>query len=117
VPLGGSLMRSLYTEACLRLRDPLLTHKSQLRDRNWAAATQESQDSLRHGFAALAAQLGFSPVPFLDGDQIFFNRSDASLALYAQLGANVLYVRAANKGAMEKLGKVFSDNLGLTVWA
>lgn len=114
--VGGSLMRSLCTDAFLKLRDPLLSHAVQLRDRARAAETREAQDRLREGFLAAAGQLGFSAVPYVDGDRMFFDRADASLKLYAQPGANVIYVRATDERELGRLSEVLADNLGLSIW-
>lgn len=115
MPAGGPLMRALWTDAFLKLRDPLLGPSVQLCDGAAADASDEGQSRLRTGFLALAAQLGFSAVPFVDGDLVFFDRRDASLKLYAQPGANVLHVRAADERELGRLSEVLADGLGLSI--
>lgn len=116
LPLGGSLMRSLYEEGFLRFRDPRLPEHLELRDRAGADESTQGQARLRIDFVSFATQLGFTPVPFMDGDQIFYDRSDASLKLYAQPGANVVYVRADDERELERLSEILSDNLHMAIW-
>jgi hypothetical protein len=116
VSQGGSLFQSLYTDAFLHLRDPLLEYATQLRDRAAEPAGRRDQAALRTAVASVAAHLQFAQVPFLAGDQLFFDRADASLKLYAQPGANVIYVKARTETEAGRLAEVLADNLDMTIW-
>ena len=61
-------------------------------------------------------RLGFAAVPFMDGEQVFYNRSDASLKLYAQPGANIVYARADDERELGRVSEILSDNAGLGIW-
>ncbi|MCP3140527.1 SMI1/KNR4 family protein [Pyxidicoccus xibeiensis] len=116
MPLDGSLLRFLYTEAFLKLRNPLLPHSLQLRDRRHAEESVAAQLRLRNGLEETAARFGFTAVPYADGNQVLYDRVDASLMLYAQPGANVVYVSSADERELGLLGEVLRDKLDLALW-
>jgi hypothetical protein len=116
IPLRSSLPESLYKEAFLHIRDPLLPHFAQLREPSSAEVSSERHRQRRTDFQAIAGRLGFRPVPFMNGDLLFYDRPDASLKLYAQLGADVIYVRADVAREAFRICEILSDSLGMVVW-
>jgi hypothetical protein len=114
--LGSTLPEYLYRDAFLHIRDPLLPHGAQVREPSAAEVSEERHMRRRSAFRTIAARLDFQPVPFMENDLIFYDRPDASLKLYAQLGADVIYVQAEDLREAARICEILSDSLEMVVW-
>jgi hypothetical protein len=116
IPLGSSLPESLYKEAFLHIRDPLLPHSAELREPGAKEASEQRHLQRRTDFQTIADRLGFKPVPFMNRNLLFYDRPDASLKLYAQLRADVIYVRADVAREAFRISEILSDSLEMVIW-
>ena len=116
VLLGGSLLQFLYENTFLSLRDPLLPYVTELREPTTTAVSEEHHLSLIAAFRTVAERLDFKPVAFMNGAHVFYNRPDASLKLYAQPSANVIYGRARDERELARICEILSDSLDVVRW-
>jgi hypothetical protein len=116
IVLGGSLPQALYKDAFLSLRDPLLPHGAELRERWGTEISADRHARRRAEFQAIATRLGFEAVPFMNDDLVFYNRPNISLKLYGQVGADVIYVRADDERELARTCEILSDNLDVVMW-
>jgi len=116
VLLGGSLLQFLYEDAFLSLRDPLLPYVAELREPTTTAVSEERHLGLIAAFRTVAERLDFKLVAFMNGAHVFYNRPDASLKLYAQPSADVIYGRARDERELARICEILSDSLDVVRW-
>lgn len=114
--LGQSLPQYLYKEGFRGFRDPLLPHYAELREPATAEGSPERHVRLVAGFRTIAARLGFQPVPFMNQDLVYYDRPDATLKLYGQVAADVIYARAADERELARLCEILGDALDMVRW-
>lgn len=113
--IADCLLQFLYKESFLKIRGPLLGYKSVLEENVRIQKPDEHYTrQRRQQFQSIAKQLGFKPVPYMDNDLIFYDRTDAALELFsAEIAADKVYVDANDERELARLCEILSDNLDM----
>ncbi len=113
--ISSSLLRFLYKEAFIEIRNRILPYHAELREHVGTPKPNESYtNQRREQFRSLAERLGCTAVPHIDNDLAFYDRSDASLMLFSHdYAADAVYAAADDQRELARLCDITSDNLGL----
>lgn len=110
-----SLMQFLYCEAFRWLRVRMLAYRAKLRRSTDPEGPTLPPIAARIArFREVAVKLGFSPVPYMDGELAYYNRDDASLMLYPADGTDDdLTINADSERELGRLREIFVDQLDM----
>jgi hypothetical protein len=116
--VAESLLNFLYRNVFLSMRNPLLLHRTELRERVRALKPNpQSREQRREKFRVLAERLGYVPVPHVNSGPLCYDRDNASLVLFSEeYAADIVEVRSDDERDLARTADILSDNLDFDVW-